>query len=106
MTAEFLQYLVEQSSGIVIALILIMRVDRRMDELTTSINHLSELISGSLLNTHENKMLYFKNPDMTNREKSDTTNFQIGAKKDDSKNKEGAENVQSISKPTKPRKQA
>lgn len=105
MTTEFLQYLVEQSSGIVIALILIMRVDRRMDELTTSINKLSELISASLLKDDSNKIYDLKSHENQNRENLDTTNFQIAAEKDDSK-KEGAKNIRAVSKSTKTRKQA
>ena len=105
MTTEFLQYLVEQSSGIVIALILIMRVDRRMDELTTSINHLSELISVNIFKEDEEKKDDLKNRENEIRENLDTTNFQIHAKKVDLK-KEGAKNIRRISKPAKSRKQA
>lgn len=67
MTAEFWKYLIEQSSGIVIALILIIRVDRRLEDLTKSINKLSELIAGSTIKKHENKKV----------ENLDTTNLQI-----------------------------
>lgn len=82
-----------------------MRVDRRMDELTTSINKLSELISASLLKDDANKIYDLKSHENQNRENLDTTNFQIAAEKDDSK-KEGAKNIRAVSKSTKTRKQA
>lgn len=82
-----------------------MRVDRRMDELTTSINKLSELISASLLKDDANKIYDLKSHENQNRENLDTTNFQIAAEKDDLK-KEGAKNIRAVSKSTKTRKQA
>lgn len=48
MTNDFLHYLLEQSSGVVIAIILIMRMDTKLDQLNGSINHLAEIISGHL----------------------------------------------------------
>lgn len=90
MTNELIKYLIEQSSGIVIALILILRVDRRMDKLTSSINHLTELISGTDL-IHQYR---------DTGQIKDTTNFQID------ENKEGDQNNRPISKPAEIRKQA
>lgn len=93
MTADFFKYLIEQSSGIVIALILIIRVDRRLEDLTKSINKLSELIAGSTIKKHENKKV----------ENLDTTNFQIDAEKnmilENESEKVGDQNIAAISEP-------
>lgn len=101
MTTEFLKYLIEQSSGIVIALILIVRVDRRLEDLTKSINKLSELISNDEIKKHENQKV----------ENKDTTYFQIGAKnnpdlENGSRKKEGDLNIRAIPDPAEIREQA
>lgn len=54
MTNDFLHYLLEQSSGVVIAIILIMRMDTKLDQLNGSINHLAEIISGHIKNIATN----------------------------------------------------
>lgn len=101
MTTEFLKYLIEQSSGIVIALILIVRVDRRLEDLTKSINKLSELISNDEIKKHENQKV----------ENKDTTYFQIGAKNNSisesaPQKKAGDLNIRAIPEPTEIREQA
>ena len=42
MTQEILKYVLEQASGVVIALMLIMRIETKLDSLTAAIMRLSE----------------------------------------------------------------
>lgn len=42
MTQEILKYILEQASGVVIALVLIMRIETKLDSLTAAIMQLSK----------------------------------------------------------------
>ncbi|AZN76616.1 YvrJ family protein [Lactobacillus acidophilus] len=42
MTQEIIKYVLEQASGVVIALVLLIRVESKLDSLTSAIVHLSD----------------------------------------------------------------
>lgn len=42
MTQEIIKYVLEQCSGVIIALLLIMRIETKLDDLTSAIMRLSE----------------------------------------------------------------
>ena len=56
MTSEVIRYLAEQTSGVVIALVLIIRIEGKLDSLVASINRLTQSVNGEVP-TEKNEML-------------------------------------------------
>lgn len=48
MTSEVIRYLAEQTSGVVIALVLIIRIEGKLDNLVASINRLTQSVNGEV----------------------------------------------------------
>lgn len=58
MTSEVIRYLAEQTSGVVIALVLIIRIEGKLDSLVASINRLTQSVgAGNEVPPEKNEML-------------------------------------------------
>lgn len=54
MTSEVIRYLAEQTSGVVIALVLIIRIEGKLDSLVASINRLTQSVNGENATVEKN----------------------------------------------------
>lgn len=54
LTNEIFKYLAEQTSGVVIALVLIIRIEGKLDSLVASINRLTQSVNGENATVEKN----------------------------------------------------